>query len=85
MTYHYRRGAIVTLVRGDGQPGPGEPFTYKAVDGWKVEIQDEGCVEITQYGAPNPAPRHQAWRMPSQTRGPVSLPGDAAAQYQPQR
>jgi hypothetical protein len=68
MTYHYRRGAIVTLVREDGQPGPGESATYKFVDGWKVEIQDEGCVEITQYGAPNPAPSvvlpwHRIWEI----------------------
>jgi hypothetical protein len=68
MTYSYRRGAIVTFVREDGQPGPGESYTYKVSDYWKVEFQDEGCVEISQYGAPDPAPSmvlpwHRIWEV----------------------
>ena len=56
MAYSYRAGAIVTFCREDGQHGPGSSETYKAVDGWKVDIQDEGCVEITNYGAETPVP-----------------------------
>ena len=68
MAYSYRSGAIVTFIRHDGQPGPGESTTFKATDGWKVEIQDEGCVEITNYGAPNPGPStvvpwHRIWEI----------------------
>ena len=66
MAYHYRAGATVTYTRDDGGPGPGQAVTYKAVDGWKVEIQDEGCIEISQYGAQNGAapvvvPWHRVW------------------------
>jgi hypothetical protein len=32
MTYSFRRGAIVTFVRDDGQSGPGESYSYKASD-----------------------------------------------------
>jgi hypothetical protein len=70
MAYSYRRGAVVTFVREDGQPGPGDTHEYSANDDWKVEIQDEGCVEISQYGAKNPAlpkivPWHRIWEIKS--------------------
>jgi hypothetical protein len=56
MTYNYRQGAVVTFTRDDGQPGPGMSETFKASDGWKVEIQNESCVEITNYLAQPPVP-----------------------------
>jgi hypothetical protein len=55
-------------MRSDGQPGPGESRTFKASEGWKVDIQDEGCVEITNYLA-KPAvpsviiPWHRIWEI----------------------
>lgn len=70
MAYSYRRGAFVTFVREDGQPGPGVSREYKSSNGWKVDIQDEGCVEITQYATPSPAPSvilpwHRIWEIRS--------------------
>lgn len=69
MTYNYRKGAVVTLVREDGL-GPGESLTYPASDGWKVEVQVEGCVEITNYGSTTPEPArvlpwHRIWEIVS--------------------
>lgn len=62
MTYNYRQGAIVTFTRDDGLPGPGQRQTFSAADGWKVEIQDEGCVEISGYGRqPTPPTRAVPW------------------------
>jgi hypothetical protein len=56
VTYNFRAGAVVTFMREDGYPGPGEMVKYPANDGWKVEIQNEGCVEISGYGKePSPA------------------------------
>ena len=49
MPWNYRQGATITFAREDGGPGPGQKETYRAVDGWKVEIQDQGCVELTNY------------------------------------
>jgi hypothetical protein len=68
--YSYRRGAKVIFTRDDGHPGPGESRTYGANEGWKVEIQDEGCVEISNYGAKNPEPSrvvpwHRIWEISS--------------------
>jgi hypothetical protein len=68
MTYNYRQGAVVTFVRDDGGSGPGQTVEYKNVDGWKVEIQNEGCVEISQYGTQNGAkpvivPWHRIWQI----------------------
>ena len=68
MTYSYRKGAIVTFTRDDGQPGPGVSVGYKAAEGWKVEIQNEGCVEITNHLATNPTPSrvypwHRIWEI----------------------
>ncbi len=68
MGYSFRRGAIVTFVREDGQRGPGESYRYPASEGWKVEIQDEGCVEITGYlRKPVPpslvVPWHRIWEI----------------------
>ncbi len=70
MAYSYRQGAIVTFVRDDGLPGPGESQTYNARDGWKVDIQDEGLVEITNYLAKPPVPSriipwHRIWEIGS--------------------
>jgi len=72
MSYSYRAGAIITFVREDGQPGPGVSHTYSAADRWKVEVQEQGCVEITNYGAPNAAPSrilpwHRIWEIRSLT------------------
>lgn len=70
MTYSYRAGAIVTFTRDDGYPGPGAVVKYPAAEGWKVEVQDEGCVEISGYGQ-NPAPPtlvlgwHRIWQIES--------------------
>ena len=50
MAYSFRRGALVTFVREDGKDGPGESYKFPASEGWKVDIQDEGCVEISGYG-----------------------------------
>ena len=50
MTYNFRAGAKVTFTRDDGHPGPGQTIEYPARDGWKVSIQDEGCIEISAYG-----------------------------------
>jgi hypothetical protein len=62
MTYNFRQGAIVTFTRDDGQPGPGESQTFAAANGWKVEIQNEGCIEITGYGqTPVPPSRAIPW------------------------
>jgi hypothetical protein len=68
MGYSFRQGAIVTFVREDGHPGPGESRHYPAADGWKVEIQDEGCVEINGYlRKPKPpslvVPWHRIWEI----------------------
>jgi hypothetical protein len=70
LTYNYRRGAIVTFTRDDGEPGAGQSIEYDHLEGWKVEVQDEGCVEITQYGAASPAPAtvlpwHRIWAITS--------------------
>jgi len=51
MTWSFRQGATVTYVRDDGQPGPGQVAVYKMVEGWSVELQDEGCVQISNYQA----------------------------------
>jgi hypothetical protein len=51
MTWSFNAGAIVTFVREDGHPGPGKQETYNELDGWKVEIQDEGCVQIMNWKA----------------------------------
>ncbi len=68
MTYNYRQGAVVTFTREDGGAGPGESLTLKASDGWKIEIQDEGCVEITGYGRADKPPSrvvpfHRIWEI----------------------
>ena len=68
MSYSYRQGAVVTFARDDGSPGAGQVVKYKASEGWKVEIQDEGCVEISQYGIRNGAdpivfPWHRIWQI----------------------
>jgi hypothetical protein len=68
MTFSYRMGAIVTLTREDGNPGPGEMREYKASDGWEVVIRDEGCVEITGYRRrpmppPIVVPWHRIWEI----------------------
>jgi hypothetical protein len=68
MTYSYRQGAVVTYVNDDSGRGPGQVVEYKATKGWKVEIQDEGCVEISQYGIKNGAnptvlPWHRIWQI----------------------
>lgn len=68
MAYNYRKGAIGTFALEDGSPGPGKTMEYKATDGWKVEIQNEGCVEISQYGISNGAkptvyPWHRIWQI----------------------
>lgn len=70
MGYSYRQGAIVTYTRDDGQPGPGASEKFSAAEGWKVEIQDEGCVEITGYlKKPVPPSRaipwHRIWEITS--------------------
>ncbi len=70
MTYTYRKGAVVTYMREDGQPGPGESKVYEASDGWTVQIQLEGCVEIANCGPRTPAPRtvipwNRIWRITS--------------------
>jgi hypothetical protein len=49
MTWSFRQGANITYVRDDGQPGPGQTTIYKTVEGWSVELQDEGCVQISNY------------------------------------
>jgi hypothetical protein len=49
MTWSFRQGAIVTYTREDGLPGPGNQEKYTVMDGWKVELQDEGCVQITNH------------------------------------
>ncbi|WNV85315.1 hypothetical protein [Umezawaea sp. Da 62-37] len=68
MAYSYRQGAVVTFTRDDGGPGPGSSVEYKSADGWKVEIQDQACVEISQYGvkngaAPTIVPWHRIWQI----------------------
>src|SRR6266511_1364138 len=70
MTYTYRKGAVVTYMREDGQPGPGESKVYEASDGWTVQIQLEGCVEIANCVPRTPAPRtvipwNRIWRITS--------------------
>ena len=70
MAYSYRKGAAITYMREDGGPGPGETVTYSASDGWQVEIQDQGCVEVTGY-LKNPVPPsliipwHRIWQISS--------------------
>jgi hypothetical protein len=70
VAYSYRAGAIITFAREDGQPGPGNSVKYSAAEGWKVEIQDEGCIEISGYGQ-NPSPPtvvigwHRVWQIES--------------------
>lgn len=49
MTWSFRQGAVVTFSREDGQPGPGTATAYKSTDGWSIELQDEGCVQISNY------------------------------------
>jgi hypothetical protein len=51
MTWSFRMGAVVTFTRDDGQPGAGQAATYSHTDGWTVEIQDEGCVQLSNYRA----------------------------------
>jgi hypothetical protein len=69
VAYSFRAGARVTFTRDDGQPGPGQTFEYPAGEGWKVQIQDEGCVEISGYGKkPSPPPTivvgwHRIWQI----------------------
>jgi hypothetical protein len=67
MTYSYRKGATITFVSEDGTFGPGKAVEYKSSAGWKVEVQDEGCVEVTQYiqgGAPAVViPWHRIWQI----------------------
>lgn len=68
MGYSFRQGAIVTFVRDDDKGGPGESYRLPASEGWKVEIQDEGCVEITGYlRKPVPPSRvipwHRIWEI----------------------
>ena len=68
MAYSFRRGALVTFVREDGKDGPGESYKFPASEGWKVDIQDEGCVEISGYGMkPVPPSRvipwHRIWEI----------------------
>jgi hypothetical protein len=68
MSWNYRAGAIVTFTRDDGTYGPGQIRTFLAAEGWKVEIQDQGCVEITQYGVPDGEsahvfPWHRIWQI----------------------
>jgi len=70
MTYSYRQGAIIAFTSESGASGPGETVEYKAADGWKVEIQNEGCVEVSQYGvkggaAPMVIPWHRIWHITS--------------------
>jgi hypothetical protein len=70
MAYNFRAGAKVTFTRDDGQPGPGQTVEYPAVEGWKVQIQDEGCIEISGYGR-DPVPPsivvgwHRIWQIES--------------------
>jgi hypothetical protein len=90
MTYNYRAGAIVTFVRDDGRPGPGEVLEFNATDGWKVEIQDQGCAEITGYlRKPVPpsviVPWHRIWQIttiPDPGSGPSPLGPPAQATRQ---
>ena len=49
MTWSFNQGAVVTFVREDGTVGPGKQETYSFMDGWKVEIQDEGCIQVTNW------------------------------------
>jgi hypothetical protein len=49
MTWSFRQGAVVTFSREDGQPGPGQSITYRMAEGWSVELQDEGCVQISNF------------------------------------
>lgn len=68
MTYSYRQGATITFASVNGTFGPGEAVEYKSSAGWKVEIQNEGCVEVTQYGtqggaAPMVIPWHRIWQI----------------------
>jgi hypothetical protein len=70
MAYSFRQGAIVTFTREDGLPGPGETYKFPATEGWKVDIQDEGVVEISGYGRkPMPPSRvipwHRIWEITS--------------------
>jgi hypothetical protein len=67
MGYSYRQGAVVTFLSADGK-GPGESYRFPASEGWKVEIQDQGCVEITGYlMKPMPPSRvipwHRIWEI----------------------
>jgi hypothetical protein len=68
MAYSYRQGAKVVFTKDDGQPGAGELRVYKASEGWKVDIQDEGCVEISNYLAKPSVPSvivpwHRIWEI----------------------
>ena len=58
MTYSFRRGAIVTFVREDGQPGPGESYTYKASDYWKVEFRTRAVCPSLSTAPPT---RRRRW------------------------
>jgi hypothetical protein len=49
MTWSFRQGAVVTYTHEDGHPGPGLSHTYKMIEGWSVDLQDEGCVQISNY------------------------------------
>jgi hypothetical protein len=73
MAYSFRAGAIVTFMRDDGQPGAGQTIKYPASEGWKVEIQDEGCVEISGYSTNPPPPSlvigwHRIYQIESMSR-----------------
>jgi hypothetical protein len=74
MAYSFRAGARVTFTHEDGQPGPGKAIEYPASQGWKVEIQDEGCVEISGYGMEPTPPSlvvgwHRIWQIESMSFG----------------
>jgi hypothetical protein len=67
MSWSFRQGAVITFMRDDGQPGPGKQQTYRATDGWKVELQDEGCVQLTNWKSAPPVfmvlPYHRIYEM----------------------
>lgn len=63
MTYSYRRGCQITLIREDGVPGPGETVEYLTSQQYKVSVQDEGCVEVMFYGEPSQTIVIPWWRI----------------------
>jgi hypothetical protein len=66
LTFNYRAGAIITFTREDGR-GPGDTRTFPATDGWTVKIQDEGCVEVSNYKIEKEpsriVPWHRIWEI----------------------